>query len=885
MNIDATTLHAWATGFRDKFDDFVSFEESGQGYLELERAYKDELRALFDDLFAQLIRDDAEDAQWFDALVALLTTKLKSTGAAQNLVGWRITGSFKSMSLDQRAAGGAAIRELLTGGGALWSRFGAFSKAWREAQRIDDRAAPPAYARDIGTTLLALQDPLNACPVRYDVFDKASRALLGKSLFQNELSPSDELRSCLAFANAVFVGLRDNEGFAPRDLLDVQSFLWASVKYASDQSYASLFRRAFELLEPAKSGPFGEQSELWAAMEALKTRIEKAEPVTTRPNLIVQWTLGKGNWAKVPWIALLDRRVTSSTQAGVYVVLLVTSDLQRVYLSLNQGMTNLVNTLGQTAAVKAMEARTAEIRATYGELEKAGFSLASDMELRSTGWRPKNYEAGSIAHLALDLDHFPSDEEVEEALEVLLEVYDDIAVSTSAEARPSWFVGAVWDGDDQTDTFVSKGVWRNGYEEGPTLDEVLQMQPGDRIAIKSSFTQRHNLPFAYPEGKTASVMRIKAVGVVTENLGDGRTVKVQWEEGFGPRDWYFYTARDTVWAVRPGSNAQADQLLAFAFEGAEQDYEWFLSQSYWASDTPEPETVTAPTFTVDDALRDLFMGKDEFERILTVWRGKKNLVLQGAPGVGKSFVARRLAYALMGYKDERRVENIQFHQSYGYEDFVQGYRPTKDGGFILRDGVFHRFCEKARLDQDRPHVFIIDEINRGNLSKIFGELMLLIESDKRDDAWGVRLAYAEHDAEPFHIPANLFILGMMNTADRSLSLVDYALRRRFAFIGLEPQFSSSTFAPHLKALGVDSKTIERVVTGMRALNETIASDKSNLGPGFQIGHSFFTPTAPIASSSQWFETVIETEVRPLLEEYWFDEPKKADEWRERLLHA
>lgn len=883
MNIDATTLHAWAAEFRAKFDGFISFEEAGEAYIDLERAYKDELRERFQELFAPLIRDGGEDARWFDALVALLTTKLKSTNEVQNLVGWRITGAFGRMSPDQQAAGGAAVRDLLTTDGTAWARFGAFSERWREALRVGDRLAPPAYARDVGTTLLALQDPLTACPVRYEVFERAAKALVGKSLFPSDSSPSEELRSCLAFANAVFVGLRDNEGFAPRDLLDVQSFLWASVKYASDQSYAALFRRAFELLEPAKSGPFGEQTELWAAMDALKTRIEKAGPVTTRPNLVVQWTLGKGNWAKVPWIALLDRRVTSSTQEGVYVVLLVTSDLQRVYLSLNQGMTNLVNSLGQTAAAKAMEARTAEIRASHGALEKAGLSLTSDMELRSTGWRPKNYEAGSIAHLALDLDHFPSDEEVDEALEVLLEVYDDIAVSASAEARPSWFVGAVWDGDDQTDTFVSEGVWRNGYEEGPTLDEVLQMQPGDRIAIKSSFTQRHNLPFAYPEGKTASVMRIKAVGVVTENLGDGRTVKVQWDESHTPRDWFFYTARDTIWAVRPKTNPQADQLLEFAFEGAEQDYEWFLSQPHWSDRTPQPEFDEATTFTVDDALRDLFMEKGEFERILSVWRGKKNLVLQGAPGVGKSFVARRMAYALMGYKDDRRVENVQFHQSYGYEDFVQGYRPTKDGGFALRDGVFHRFCEKARRDPDRPYVFIIDEINRGNLSKIFGELMLLIESDKRDDAWAVRLAYAEHDADPFHIPANVFLLGMMNTADRSLSLVDYALRRRFAFIGLEPQFASAAFAPHLKSLGVDSKTIERVVTGMAALNEAIASDKTNLGPGFQIGHSFFTPSTPIASSDHWFETIVETEIRPLLEEYWFDEPKKADEWRGRLL--
>jgi hypothetical protein len=298
--------------------------------------------------------------------------------------------------------------------------------------------------------------------------------------------------------------------------------------------------------------------------------------------------------------------------------------------------------------------------------------------------------------------------------------------------------------------------------------------------------------------------------------------------------------------------------------------------------TDETPSTLEP-YSMDDALSELFLEQTALERLISIWEGKKNLILQGAPGVGKSFVARRLAYLLLEAKDARRVETIQFHQSYSYEDFVQGYRPDGKGGFVLGDGVFHRFCEKANLSPSLPHVFIIDEINRGNLSKILGELMLLIENDKRGPAWSATLTYSQPGEPRFFVPDNLYLLGMMNTADRSLSIVDYALRRRFSFALLEPMFGSDRFRSFLLHRGVPEEVIARIVACMTTLNQAIGEDRANLGPGYRIGHSFFVPPEDFEYDPGWYRRVIETEVCPLLEEYWFDDPDKADSWREQLL--
>ncbi len=284
----------------------------------------------------------------------------------------------------------------------------------------------------------------------------------------------------------------------------------------------------------------------------------------------------------------------------------------------------------------------------------------------------------------------------------------------------------------------------------------------------------------------------------------------------------------------------------------------------------EEEEITYDPYTTDDFLRDVYMDEDRYNTLKSLLLTKKNVILQGAPGVGKTFAAKRLAFSIMGEKDNNRVKMVQFHQSYSYEDFIMGFRPTETG-FELKKGVFYEFCRKAAED-DRPYFFIIDEINRGNLSKIFGELFMLIESDKR----GVELQLLYAD-EQFSIPSNVHIIGMMNTADRSLAMLDYALRRRFAFFEISPAFGSSGFRAY-RTKGNNPK-FDRLIATVEQLNEVIANDDS-LGEGFCIGHSYFCTKATI--NDEWMKSVVEYELIPLLKEYWFDEAAKVKDWSRTL---
>lgn len=704
---------------------------------------------------------------------------------------------------------------------------------------------------------------------------------------------------------------------------------------------------------------------------------------------------------------------------------------------------------------------------------------------------------------------------------------EEDAESKDKDMSRTWFVGAAINRQDQTQRFIEESIWQNGYSD-KYIDLVNSIQIGDLIAIKSSYTRKYDLPFNN-EGDSISVMGIKAIGKVTDNIKDGRNLKVDWKEINPIREWYFFTNRSTVWQLNKEDGWREEALINFAFKDKEQDYDkfinyyyeedyqleeneqygwisfyevfanklleyknkrevlleiinqifndigmknplikksengkdeilddvcpftvmglfnkgitdknrikiiekfseyleideiipdsfdgipvlnnmksWFfgdkkhrkdedidnlwklfelalkladdytetnkepfidiydkviqqhgvqwnitfalywirpwdfltldnntrtglieklkikiplnspkktctgldylsliellkmkfeeddypihsfpeLSYKAWSGEIKIEGKVTEETelprereyeiYTKENFLKEVFMDEEKYMTIKSLLERKKNLILQGAPGVGKTFIAKRLAYSLMGIKDEARVKVLQFHQSYSYEDFIMGYRPN-GSGFELKEGPFYEFSKLAAENIDDEYFFIIDEINRGNMSKIFGELMMLIESDKRGEE--ISLIYSD---EPFYIPKNLYIIGMMNTADRSLAIIDYALRRRFSFVDLEPAFEKEIFKNHLLSQGVELDLIDKIVKKMKNLNQEIEKDLS-LGKGFRVGHSYF---CDYVSSENWYEEIIRYEIAPLIEEYWFDDEEKGQTLIEELL--
>ena len=287
----------------------------------------------------------------------------------------------------------------------------------------------------------------------------------------------------------------------------------------------------------------------------------------------------------------------------------------------------------------------------------------------------------------------------------------------------------------------------------------------------------------------------------------------------------------------------------------------------------EEMPVPLTEYPVGKFLKEVYMDRRGYDAIVGLLKTKKNIILQGAPGVGKTYAAKRLAYSMMGVKDVSRVKLVQFHQSYSYEDFIEGYRPS-GAGFELVKGAFYSFCKKAAEDEENAYFFIIDEINRGNLSKIFGELFMLIESDKRGNE--LQLLYSR---ELFSVPTNVHIIGMMNTADRSLPMLDYALRRRFAFVELRPAFDSDGFRKY--CAGLDNSRFEALVREVESLNRAIAEDES-LGEGFCIGHSYFCNMEADSCTDEALASIVDYELIPMLKEYWFDEPSKVREWSDRL---
>lgn len=415
------------------------------------------------------------------------------------------------------------------------------------------------------------------------------------------------------------------------------------------------------------------------------------------------------------------------------------------------------------------------------------------------------------------------------------------------------------------------------WELGGDIDYTLYNENGNKRRIFKHFYEAkpNDAVIVY---EATPVLKIVAIGrVMSETDGEVLYIK-KMEELLAPVPYSEILNNDILKKSEPVQNRCQGSLFHLSQE------EYVEVMRLIRENNPEPtieikedEPIQYEPYSDEEFLKDVFMDNDKLQTLKSLLLRKKNLILQGAPGVGKTHVAQRLAFTMIGEKDVSRVKVIQFHQNYSYEDFVMGYKPNEEGGFELRRGVFYDFCAQAKAHKDELYFLVIDEINRGNMSKIFGELLQLIEADYRDKP--IQLAY---NKQPFSVPENLCIIGMMNTADRSLAMIDYALRRRFCFYKMTPAFTTDSFRKFQKSF--NSPLLDKVIEQIKQLNKVIEEDAS-LGEGFAIGHSYFCKLNEAKNLDQEIKSIVLYDIIPMLEEYWFDDKKTLDTQKGLLLDA
>jgi hypothetical protein len=401
---------------------------------------------------------------------------------------------------------------------------------------------------------------------------------------------------------------------------------------------------------------------------------------------------------------------------------------------------------------------------------------------------------------------------------------------------------------------------------GGTIDYTLYSESGKKRKVFQNFLDARKGDFVvfYESSPTLQIVGL----AVVERESDGQTILFKKIEGLESG-----IALSEIKAVDELRNMQFLKNSQGSFYSLTAD-EYDYIEDLIREKNPVMPAKAVMEYTKKDFLDEVFLSEDNYDNLRALLLDKQNIILQGSPGVGKTFSAKRLAYSILGEKDDSKVQLVQFHQNYTYEDFVIGYKPNEDGGFYLRPGVFYNFCKRAQQHPDSKYFFIIDEINRGNLSKILGELMMMIEKDYRGET-----LVLPYNQEEFSVPKNLYIIGMMNTADRSLAMMDYALRRRFSFFEMKPGFSTDGFKAYQRSLA--NEDFAKLVSAIIDLNKVIESDDS-LGSGFCIGHSYLCNKDKTDVNSDWLKRVVKFDIAPMLREYWFDNDTKFNNEVEKL---
>ena len=638
-----------------------------------------------------------------------------------------------------------------------------------------------------------------------------------------------------------------------------------------------------------RSGSFGSDLPTYKAFYELHDWI-KEEITQDREDLLVKFSCGQGNWTQVPHFSILNKNEATDTRDGFYIVALFKHDMTGFYLCFGQGITGPSTHYGKKGGAEYLLEKAAEARPYFYKMEEYGFSFNNkEVDLAATGGVALGYGPGICMHKLITSTQLPDDKQVKIYLNDMINCYDDLLKNDCSSNLRHIFSGknywilapgekAKYWNQFKEENFISIG-WQVGdisrYKTKQEIEEkILENDPSregkprnDALCCFDFVNTIKNGDLVFVKEGTKKLL---AAGEVQgdyeyqENEHHPHIRKVKWlslkemnhEEVFGNR-----AVTKTLTNITKYT-----------------DYVKKIKEFYFGNESSDLSLENKDDISF--IIKDTFFSVDVFRAICDELTIKKNIIIQGPPGVGKTFIAAKISKYIAG--NENRQLNLVFHENYSYEEFIMGIRPNNDGKFALSTGQFVNFCDKAKRDTDNNYVIMIDEINRANITKVFGEILVNIEENKRGPEHAIKLLYSLDDA--FYIPSNIHIIGLMNTADRSLKVVDYALRRRFSFFTFVPEFASPNFKKFLLDKKVSSTVVDKIINNMESINQKISDETLDLGPGYSIGHSFFCPTnSDLSYGIEWYKKVIDNQIIPLLEEYYFDRPEKVEELRAELL--
>ena len=637
------------------------------------------------------------------------------------------------------------------------------------------------------------------------------------------------------------------------------------------RAISSVFKDIFENYQKDYEGAFDSSKTSYSLFKELDEHIKQM--VGNDENLETHWSVGKGNWTQVPWFAVRDKRTKSSAQKGIGIVGLFKKDMSGLYFCIAQGTTQPLKDYGKKGGEEFLLEQAEKVRDIVKYLSEKHFKLDNEIDLKATGGVALTYKPSVCVHKFMSVGYDFDTQFVEDFFD-LVKAYKDVVAKNldftyDKNFKKNHWVIACGINSNQWDNFKNNNLIAIGWDN---LGDLSKFKSKKEIFDKLKYERSEGDPDPRNDALCCYdfVNSMKVNDLVFVKKGTSKLVaygKIIGDYKYDENLSEYRNIRSVEWInIKENEIDPITGKTLTNFNKYPETVEKYLK--LMANDNNKDLEL--------NELKDTFFSEEFFNNIIDTLKVKKNIILQGPPGTGKTFISKKLAERITGKKEN--IFSIQFHQSYSYEEFVVGYKPNSEGNFALQKGSLIQICEKAKQNENENFVMFIDEINRANISKVFGELLSLIENDKRGPENAVKILYSENDIN-FYIPGNLYFICAMNTADRSLKMVDYALRRRFSFFEFKPEFDKPEFKNFLKDKNVNAKTIDRIVNNISKVNQQISDDNFELGDGYCIGHSYFCPKGNSSDSfgDQWYEQIIEYEIKPLINEYYFDKPDQAKE--------